>query len=136
MNNTSYLDEAFRDLARDFWRYERCWPDRSQEYKIMMQDLSRGNAKTIVPDIEMSGRDMIQIRSLLHRLPPERLQFFAVFYLRRFGRAKKMKELGIDKKTDYYAMRDDFLAYCQGQLDAVDFNNIRGGITKCPDNDP
>lgn len=119
-----YIDEMYRDLARDIRRTRLLYPSKSQEYKYMMQDLSRGNAKTIVPDIEYSGADILQLKDIVYTMPPNYLRFFFFYYVRQFSRAKKMKELGFAKKEDYYKMRDALHTYTLGRLDAVEYHKL------------
>ena len=119
----NYIDEMYRDLARDLRRprkaYEQ-YPDKSNEYKIMMQDLSRGNAKTIVPDIEFTDESIVQLKDILYTMPKDYLRVFYYYYVRRYGRGKKMKELGCTNKDQYYGMRDRLHSYTEGRLDGVD----------------
>ena len=118
-----YIDEMYRDLARDLRRSRKAYeqyPDKSNEYKIMMQDLSRGNAKTIVPNIEFTDESIVQLKDILHTMPRDYLKVFYFFYVKRYSRRKKMSELGCTNKDQYYGQRDMLHSYTQGRLDRVD----------------
>ncbi len=115
-----YIDEMYRDLARDLRRSYAQFPDESNEYKIMMQDLSRGNAKTIVPNIEFTDESIVQLKDILHTMPADYLKVFYYYYIKRYSRRKKMKDLGCTNKDQYYGRRDMLHSYTQGRLDRVD----------------
>lgn len=115
-----YINEMYQDLARDLRRCCELYPSKSQEYKIMMQDLSRGNPRTIVPDIEFTDESIVQLRDILYTMPSEYLRFFFFYYIKRYGRDRKMQELGFTSKQEYYGMRDKLHSYTQGRLDGVD----------------
>ncbi len=113
----------YSDLARVLRRvckaYEQ-YPDKSNAYKIMMQDLSRGNANTIVPNIEFTDESIVQLKDILHTMPKDYLKVFYYYYVKRYSRGKKMSELGCTNKDQYYGMRDMLHSYTQGRLDRVD----------------
>ena len=115
-----YIDEMYRDLARDLRRSYHQLPDTSNEYKIMMQDLSRGNARTIVPNIEFTDESVVQLKDILYTMPKEYLRVFYYYYVKRYARRKKMNQLGCTNKDQYYCLRDKLHSYTQGRLDGVD----------------
>lgn len=116
-----YIDEMYQDLARDMRRSCEQFPDKSNEYRIMMQDLSRGNPKTIVPNIEFTDESIVQLKDILYTMPSDYLRVFYFFYVKRYSRRKKMKELGCGRnKQKYYGLRDRLHSYTQGRLDGVD----------------
>jgi hypothetical protein len=130
-----WVDGMYRDLAHDIRCYRELYPDKSNEYRIMMQDLSHGFAKTIVPNIEFSDASVVQLKDILYTAPREFVRFFHYYYVVRYGRNKKMKELGCKSKQEYYGMRDRLHAYTQGRLEGVDFYDM-SGPTSAPSSRP
>ncbi len=111
-----YIEELLRDLGQDLRRRYHSFPSKSVEYTIMMQDLSRGKVGSTVPNIEFSNPDMRAVYHALCEAPKDLQEFFMVYYFKRWGRDRKIKELGVKNKDAMYKQRDFLLAYISGRL--------------------
>lgn len=121
-----YIDELLREVAADMRQRFKGYPKQSPEYTIMTQDLSRQPAasKALLPDNALIGspQDRRDIYRALRRARREQQEFFIIFYVKRWGRKKKMAELGCTK-TEMYLKRDQLHSYLLGLIDAEPTNS-------------
>ena len=110
-----YIDESLRDLARQLQTKYSGLPTKSTNYTIMMQDLSKAPAGPVIPKVEFSSNHMKKLYSALITAPREFQEFFFVYYMKRWKRARKIRELGLKRKHDYYTRRDCLHAYLLGR---------------------
>lgn len=120
-----WLDELLTDLAIVMRSSFANYPEKSTEYILMMQDLSRGDFGCVVPLVRITDGDLRQLFIVVQDAPLHYRNAFFVHYLSRWTRRRKMKALGMTDKNRFYGLRDQLHSYVLGALSSLDKKSVR-----------
>ena len=120
-----FIHEDLQDLSSAMCKSYANYPTESTEYIWMMQDLSRGQFKAIIPNVEFSDSDTRQYFVIVRDAPTLFRRVFFVHYIARQDRRKKMKWLKTKDKNYFYSLRDQLHCYVLGALTSLDKKSVR-----------
>jgi len=121
------LHLMLEELAGELRVRWESWPEKSVEYTIMMQDLSRrppGSTPLLPPETRIGSADLKRLYDVLCNARAEYQVSFLVLYS-RMNRHAKIRILKLPNKAALYQVRDGLHAYLQGALDNKGLKIVR-----------
>ncbi len=117
-----YIDRMWDDWGHQMRRHYKGWPSENHIWRIYLeQAISSDDFGPRCPNVPMGLELHVEeIHKVFHTMPDDKQLFAWIFYVKRWGKNRKAKELDLSV-TKMYEARNSLHAYTEGRLYKIEY---------------